>query len=204
MIHSSVVRELELVEKYGNEEERARVAAARAEMQAFVDAFGGQILRLEEITLPEILVHRAKIVARRRFQRVRAFSLENKQGVKRSFPDELYCVEGEFAACICCDLPFNHLIDHQKGKRAGNLGNNVSAHVAKPGNFSLIVGEKEPDRRRMVLMQHDGPHAFKFAGWIRAGDAKQEMYQRTFVREGVTSQPYVVPSDQLNGPQTWA
>lgn len=205
LIHPSVGRFHGLIDRYGTAEERERGRKAADEMLEMLNVFpGSRVLRLEEMTLPSILIARAENVARRRHVRVARFALSNKMGFTRTFEDELRSVEGEFAACIFCDLPFNHEITPQAARARGNLGHGVSAHVARPGNYSLVVNEKEPAARRMVSILTVAEHTYRFAGWIRAGHAQQPAYQRHFNRNGVESNPYFVPVSQLHPPQTWA
>jgi hypothetical protein len=132
------------------------------------------------------------------------FAMENAHGVVRELDDEIRSAAGQYAACIMLELPFNKNIDNAEARRNGNLGSNVSAMVPRPGSYGLIVGEKEPTSRRMVLIQQTGEWTFEWIGWIRAGAAKLPQYQREFNRYGRISRPYVVPAEYLSSPRDWA
>jgi hypothetical protein len=159
--------------------------------------------QLTELELPEIFHHRVRAVAQQRQRRAQRFALENAHGVVRTLEDEIRSAAGQYAACIMLDLPFNKTITHTVARATGNLGSNISAFVPKPGSRGLIVGEKEPAHRRMLLIVQTGAWSFEWVGWLRAGEAQQSQYQREFVRSGYVSRPYIVPAEYLSHPREW-
>lgn len=203
-IHPSHKRLYDIVMQYGTDAERDAAHDLEQLMWETTAAIPGSSWeRLTELRLPEIFHHRVRALAQQRQQRARRFALENAHGVVRTLEDELRSAAGQYAACIMLDLPFNKTITHTVARATGNLGSNISAFVPKPGSFGLIVGEKEPASRRMVLIVETGEWSFEWVGWLRAGEAQHPQYQREFVRAGYVSRPYIVPTEYLSPPRAW-
>jgi hypothetical protein len=204
MIHDTHYRLHQLTLRYGDMEEQREAHEILSVMESMVETIDGSSFeRLGEVKLPGFLARRCAEIARARQGRSRRFSLQNQHGVQRTLEDEIRSAEAQYACCLILDLPFNHRITESEARARGNLGGGISAFCPRPGRFSLLVGEKEPDARRMVLMLEKGPHQYELRGWIRAGEAKQEKFQVEFHRDGVVSKPYVVPAEFLATLAAW-
>lgn len=206
MIHESHYRLHQLTLKYGDEDEREQAHETLSVMEAMAETLErevGSFGRMEEVQLPGFLARRCVEIAKVRHGRVRRFTLRNQHGMTRTVEDEIRSTEAQYAASLIFDLPFNFSITEQQALRGGNLGGGISAFCPRPGNFSLLVGEKEPKSRRMILMWEQGPHRYLCAGWTQADRVQVPDFQRRFNRNGVLSEPYVVPSDYLRPVSEW-
>jgi hypothetical protein len=203
-IRETYMRYFQLLLRHGTEEEQA---AARETMEIMTLAKEqhpeGSWEPLDYVILPEALVERAKGLAKHRQNLARQFKLHNQHGVVRDIEDERRSVEGQYAAALMLGLPFGDRLTHQSANAHGNLGENCSAFVPSPGNFNLLIREKEKRRRHVFLILHDGGHSYRCAGWCRAGEYMLPEYQIEFVRNGVKAHPFLVPPDYLSPIRTW-
>jgi hypothetical protein len=201
--HQVHKRFFSLILRHGSDEEKQQVHETLEVMRSARGAVVEGVWEpLDELTLPGFLVRKCDRVARERHQRARRFSLQNRHGIQRTLEEETRSVEGQYAACVMLDLSLG-ITDYREARASGNIGGGVSAFVPRPGNFSLFIDEAEPHQRKLFLILQDGEHTYRCGGWCRAGEFQQPEYQRAFVRNGVTSNPYVVPAEQLSQLREW-
>lgn len=203
-VHETHQRLFRLLIQHGTEEEKRAAKEASETMLVWRESFPGSSWEpIEEVTLPSFLIGRCVRVAKERQASARRFSLENKHGVRRTLEEETRSVQGQYAACLMLGLEFGAAHSHRSAKAHGNLGAGLSSFTPSPGNYGLVIGEKEPPARRFFLVAETGTNTFACGGWVRVGEVARDEYQRTFVRDGVSSHPYIVPPDMLHPLREW-
>lgn len=202
--HDTHRRFFQMVLRHGTEAEKAEVKETmRILVQMRREEPTSFLYPMEKIVLPSFLIERSERVARARQARAKRFSLNNKHGVRRTLEEEIRTVEGQTAACLMLGMPIGEAATEQDSRRSGNLGGNLSAFVPRLGHYNLIVGEKEPPGRVFFLIVPETDHTYSWPGWIRAGEVQKDEFQRTYIRNGVTSNPFFVPADYLSKPKSW-
>jgi len=200
----TLLRYHQLLDRYGNEEERQ---LNREMVMACVTVYrefprGSLWEPMEEVYMPIFLRERAKQVARERHRRAARFYRE-KEGAQRSIEQETRSVLGQYAACLMLGLSLNKVTSARGARNEGNIGANVSAFIPKPGAYNLLVLEKEPPARIMVLIYATTDTLYSCRGWITAREAQQPHWRRQFTHRGVESKPYLVPPDALRPLREW-
>jgi len=194
----TILRYHQLLDRYGTEEERAlNREMVEACAQMWRDAPPGSLWEpMSEVYMPGFLRDRARRVARERHERAARY-FRDRKGARRTLEQETHSVLGQYAAALILGLSLNAVTSEGEARKYGNLGSNVSAFIPRAGSYHLIVGEKEPPSRTMVLIYEVTDTTFSCPGWILAAQGKQPEWQRRFVRNGVESNPYLVPPDAL-------
>jgi hypothetical protein len=204
-----MARHFELIHRHGTDTEKQ---AARDTMETMIEIRTlhpeAEWMPDQQVTVPDVLVRRAKRVAAERHSKAKRWRAGERYGASRSIEDEERTVEAQFALCLLLGLPFGDNLNIQAARADGNCGSNISAFVPKPGNVGLLITEKEKPQRQMFLMLDDGDHGYHCPGWCRAGEYMIDEYQRTFERwdengRKHTARPYIVPPEMLSPIAEW-
>lgn len=102
------------------------------------------------------------------------------------------CV-GELAVAKAIGVTWSGDVDTFK---LPDLPGNIQVRHRSNPNWDLIVRQDAKDDEVYVLSRGMPPGIIEVAGWIKAGDAKQEQWLKDWGNYGKPS--YFVPSDALN------
>lgn len=194
----------ELIQRHGSPEERAAAVASAQFMREMRDTFDGEWWPIEEVHLPGFLRARAVRVAKLRHDRAQRW-LTSQHGAGRSIADETRACMAQMALVIALGLDFDSVPkNHTAARKSGNVGHGISAFIPKAESHQLVIKENEPRERVMFLVEEAlEPDTYTIRGWLRAAVGMRPGFQKTFVRDGVVSKPYIVPTDMLSSMPEW-
>lgn len=192
---------------HGTADEKHRCRETLQTMQTFLDVFeGGNWEPMTNIVLIDHLVVVADQIAAKRFETAKNQKYGDYQGKRgRTIEEEQQTVRGHVAAQMMLGLPLGKPDTKEEARRQGNIGNGNEAFIPlnNPVSHNLIVDPKTQDHIVSWLVVPEGERSYRLDGWIKAEDAKQDVYRKERHRDGGTSIAYWVPPKNLSPVRDW-
>lgn len=192
---------------HGSADEKKNLKTTLGVMNEVLDSFpGGDWEPMECLYMIDSLLELAEQVATKRWRAAHRQHYHDYQGkVGRSFEEERQTVRGHLCAQIMLGLPLGKPDSKEEARTQGNIGAGNEAFIPlhNPVGHNLIVDPRTQDHIASWLVVPEGERHFRLAGWIRAGDAKQDLYRKERQREGGISVAYWVPPKELRSVRDW-
>ncbi len=193
--------------EHGTPQEKSDLKTTLGVMGELLEVFpNGQFEPMESVHLVDSLLEMADRVARKRLDTARKQRYGDYQGkIGRSIEEETQTVRGHLAAQVMLGLPLGKPDTKEEARVQGNIGGGNEAFIPlhNPLDHNLIVDPRTPDQINSWLVVPEGERRFRLAGWIRAADAKQDMFRKERQRAGGKSVAYWLPPSTLHSVRDW-